>query len=230
MLLSWFCSHFFPDIVTKEEFLRKQRTETIIFSREKNPNTYECIVPANIEAVTAKVLIVLCIPSVGCLWHSLQCMFSSWIRDWPIHSACSLSCPPSISDLYLCPLKWLLFVLLLFLFFSSSATYFYILAHSLWWPTLTQQNILSFSLLHPLFISFSYHKYTWICERIRDTSAWTKESIAWDTYTRLYSTKITMSKAEILYEVECFWCTAWKKENLMIFFLSQLVAVDVLFE
>ncbi|XP_051488555.1 caspase recruitment domain-containing protein 11 isoform X2 [Apus apus] len=43
-----------PDIVTKEEFLRKQRTETIIFSREKNPNTYECIVPANIEAVTAK--------------------------------------------------------------------------------------------------------------------------------------------------------------------------------
>uniref|UniRef100_A0A8C4XYU5 Caspase recruitment domain-containing protein 11 n=1 Tax=Gopherus evgoodei TaxID=1825980 RepID=A0A8C4XYU5_9SAUR len=43
-----------PDIMTKEEFLRKQRTETIIFSREKNPNTYECIVPANIEAVTAK--------------------------------------------------------------------------------------------------------------------------------------------------------------------------------
>ncbi|KAM9291830.1 caspase recruitment domain-containing protein 11 [Morus bassanus] len=43
-----------PDIVTKEEFLRKQRTETIIFSREKNLNTYECIVPANIEAVTAK--------------------------------------------------------------------------------------------------------------------------------------------------------------------------------
>uniref|UniRef100_A0A8C4U4C3 Caspase recruitment domain-containing protein 11 n=1 Tax=Falco tinnunculus TaxID=100819 RepID=A0A8C4U4C3_FALTI len=43
-----------PDIVTKEEFLRKQRMETIIFSREKNLNTYECIVPANIEAVTAK--------------------------------------------------------------------------------------------------------------------------------------------------------------------------------
>ncbi|KAJ7401952.1 Caspase recruitment domain-containing protein 11 [Pitangus sulphuratus] len=43
-----------PDIVTKEEFLRKQRTETVIFSREKNLNTYECIVPANIEAVTAK--------------------------------------------------------------------------------------------------------------------------------------------------------------------------------
>ncbi|XP_036598174.1 caspase recruitment domain-containing protein 11 isoform X1 [Trichosurus vulpecula] len=43
-----------PDIVTKEEFLRKERTETIIFSREKNPNTFECIVPANIEAVAAK--------------------------------------------------------------------------------------------------------------------------------------------------------------------------------
>ncbi|KAK2533705.1 Card11 [Columba guinea] len=44
------------DIVTKEEFLRKQRTETVIFSREKNLNTCECIVPANIEAVAAKVL------------------------------------------------------------------------------------------------------------------------------------------------------------------------------
>uniref|UniRef100_A0A8C9FDZ6 Caspase recruitment domain family member 11 n=1 Tax=Pavo cristatus TaxID=9049 RepID=A0A8C9FDZ6_PAVCR len=43
-----------PDIVTKEEFLRRQRMETIIFSREKNLSTYECIVPANIEAVTAK--------------------------------------------------------------------------------------------------------------------------------------------------------------------------------
>ncbi|KAF4793642.1 Caspase recruitment domain-containing protein 11 [Turdus rufiventris] len=43
-----------PDIVTKEEFLKKQRTETVIFSREKNLNTYECIVPANIEAVAAK--------------------------------------------------------------------------------------------------------------------------------------------------------------------------------
>lgn len=43
-----------PDIVTKEEFLRRQRMETIIFSREKNLSTYECIVPANIEAVSAK--------------------------------------------------------------------------------------------------------------------------------------------------------------------------------
>lgn len=43
------------DVVTRDEFLRKQRSETIIYSREKNPNTFECIVPANIEAVAAKV-------------------------------------------------------------------------------------------------------------------------------------------------------------------------------
>lgn len=43
-----------PDVVTRDEFLRKQKTDTIIYSREKNPNTFECIVPANIEAVAAK--------------------------------------------------------------------------------------------------------------------------------------------------------------------------------
>lgn len=43
------------DVVTRDEFLRKQKSETIIYSREKNPNTFECIVPANIEAVAAKV-------------------------------------------------------------------------------------------------------------------------------------------------------------------------------
>ncbi|XP_029432677.1 caspase recruitment domain-containing protein 11 isoform X2 [Rhinatrema bivittatum] len=43
-----------PDIVTKEEFNRKQKTEVILYSREKNPNSYECITPMNIEAVTAK--------------------------------------------------------------------------------------------------------------------------------------------------------------------------------
>lgn len=42
------------DVVTREEFLRKQKSETIIYSREKNPNTFECVVPANIEAVAAK--------------------------------------------------------------------------------------------------------------------------------------------------------------------------------
>ena len=43
------------DVVTRDEFLRKQKTETIIHSREKNPNTIECVVPAHIEAVAAKV-------------------------------------------------------------------------------------------------------------------------------------------------------------------------------
>ncbi|XP_064415068.1 caspase recruitment domain-containing protein 11 isoform X2 [Latimeria chalumnae] len=43
-----------PDVLTKEEFVKKQKFEPIIFSREKNPNTYECITAANIEAVTAK--------------------------------------------------------------------------------------------------------------------------------------------------------------------------------
>lgn len=43
------------DVVTRDEFLRKQKIETVIYSREKNPNTFECIVPANIEAVAAKV-------------------------------------------------------------------------------------------------------------------------------------------------------------------------------
>ena len=43
------------DVVTRDEFLRKQKTETIIHSREKNPNTFECVVPAHIEAVAAKV-------------------------------------------------------------------------------------------------------------------------------------------------------------------------------
>uniref|UniRef100_A0A8D0E3Y9 Caspase recruitment domain-containing protein 11 n=1 Tax=Salvator merianae TaxID=96440 RepID=A0A8D0E3Y9_SALMN len=43
-----------PDIITKEEFLRRHRTEAIIYSRERNPHTYECIFPTNIEAVAAK--------------------------------------------------------------------------------------------------------------------------------------------------------------------------------
>ncbi|KAJ8792709.1 hypothetical protein J1605_019529 [Eschrichtius robustus] len=43
-----------PDVVTRDEFLRKQKTETIIYSREKNPNSFECVVPAHIEAVAAK--------------------------------------------------------------------------------------------------------------------------------------------------------------------------------
>jgi caspase recruitment domain-containing protein 11 len=51
----WALTPLSSDIVTRDEFLRKQKTETIIYSREKNPNTFECIVPANIEAVAAKV-------------------------------------------------------------------------------------------------------------------------------------------------------------------------------
>ena len=43
------------DVVTRDEFFRKQKMETIIHSREKNPNTFECVVPAHIEAVAAKV-------------------------------------------------------------------------------------------------------------------------------------------------------------------------------
>nr|XP_033770438.1 caspase recruitment domain-containing protein 11 isoform X2 [Geotrypetes seraphini] len=43
-----------PDIVSKEEFNRKQKAEAVIYSREKNLNSYECITPLNIEAVTAK--------------------------------------------------------------------------------------------------------------------------------------------------------------------------------
>lgn len=45
----------FADVLTREEFLRKQKAGTIIHSREKNPNTFECIMPVNIEAVAAKV-------------------------------------------------------------------------------------------------------------------------------------------------------------------------------
>ncbi|KAM9209318.1 caspase recruitment domain-containing protein 11 [Dugong dugon] len=55
-----------PDIVTREEFLRKQKTETIIYSREKNPNTFECIVPTNIEAVAAKNKHCLLEAGIGC--------------------------------------------------------------------------------------------------------------------------------------------------------------------
>uniref|UniRef100_A0A2K6FNP1 Caspase recruitment domain family member 11 n=1 Tax=Propithecus coquereli TaxID=379532 RepID=A0A2K6FNP1_PROCO len=55
------------DIVTRDEFLRKQKTETIIYSREKNPNTFECIVPANIEAVAAKNKHCLLEAGIGCV-------------------------------------------------------------------------------------------------------------------------------------------------------------------
>ncbi|XP_064178601.1 caspase recruitment domain-containing protein 11-like isoform X1 [Anguilla rostrata] len=43
-----------PDILSKEEFLMKQKIEPIIYSKEKHGCTYECITPENIEAVAAK--------------------------------------------------------------------------------------------------------------------------------------------------------------------------------
>ncbi|XP_043945038.1 caspase recruitment domain-containing protein 11 isoform X2 [Protopterus annectens] len=43
-----------PDILTKEEFCQRQKIEPIIYSLERNPNTFECIAPSNVEAVTAK--------------------------------------------------------------------------------------------------------------------------------------------------------------------------------
>ncbi|XP_026785755.1 caspase recruitment domain-containing protein 11 isoform X2 [Pangasianodon hypophthalmus] len=43
-----------PDILTKDEFLMKQKIEPIIFSKERQASTYECITPENIEAVAFK--------------------------------------------------------------------------------------------------------------------------------------------------------------------------------
>ncbi|KAJ8372852.1 hypothetical protein AAFF_G00276250 [Aldrovandia affinis] len=43
-----------PDILSKDEFLLKQKIEPIIYSKEKHASTYECITPENIEAVAAK--------------------------------------------------------------------------------------------------------------------------------------------------------------------------------
>uniref|UniRef100_A0A3B4CU85 CARD domain-containing protein n=1 Tax=Pygocentrus nattereri TaxID=42514 RepID=A0A3B4CU85_PYGNA len=43
-----------PDILTKDEFLMKQKIEPIIFSKEKQANTYECVTSENIEAVAFK--------------------------------------------------------------------------------------------------------------------------------------------------------------------------------
>uniref|UniRef100_A0A8D2HLP5 Caspase recruitment domain-containing protein 11 n=2 Tax=Urocitellus parryii TaxID=9999 RepID=A0A8D2HLP5_UROPR len=61
------------DIVTRDEFLKKQKTETIIYSREKNPNTFECIVPANIEAVAAKNKHCLLEAGISCVRDLIKC-------------------------------------------------------------------------------------------------------------------------------------------------------------
>ncbi|XP_004617407.2 caspase recruitment domain-containing protein 11 [Sorex araneus] len=55
-----------PDVVTREEYLRKQRLGPVIYSREKNPNTFECIMPANVEAVAAKNKHCLLEAGLGC--------------------------------------------------------------------------------------------------------------------------------------------------------------------
>ncbi|KAM5229241.1 caspase recruitment domain-containing protein 11 [Ctenodactylus gundi] len=62
-----------PDVMTRDEFLRKQKTDTIIYSREKNPNTFECILPANIEAVAAKNRHCLLEAGIGCVRDLIRC-------------------------------------------------------------------------------------------------------------------------------------------------------------
>uniref|UniRef100_A0A3B3SKP5 Caspase recruitment domain family member 11 n=1 Tax=Paramormyrops kingsleyae TaxID=1676925 RepID=A0A3B3SKP5_9TELE len=43
-----------PDIITKEEFLQKQKMEPIIYLKEKANNTCECVTSENLEAVASK--------------------------------------------------------------------------------------------------------------------------------------------------------------------------------
>ncbi|XP_056609040.1 caspase recruitment domain-containing protein 11 isoform X1 [Triplophysa dalaica] len=43
-----------PDVLTKDEFLMKQKMEPIIYSKEKQTGTFECVTPENIEAVACK--------------------------------------------------------------------------------------------------------------------------------------------------------------------------------
>ncbi|MEE6497740.1 hypothetical protein FKM82_002830 [Ascaphus truei] len=55
-----------PDIITKEEFHKKQKWETVIHFRERSLNTVECITPANIEAVASKNKHCLLEAELGC--------------------------------------------------------------------------------------------------------------------------------------------------------------------
>ncbi|KAK6283317.1 hypothetical protein J4Q44_G00390940 [Coregonus suidteri] len=61
-----------PDVLTKEEFLMRQRLEPIISSREKHTNTYEVVSPENIEAVAAKGKHCLLEADVSCVKDLLR--------------------------------------------------------------------------------------------------------------------------------------------------------------
>ncbi|CAH2306724.1 caspase recruitment domain-containing 11 isoform X2 [Pelobates cultripes] len=61
-----------PDITTKEAFQRKQKTETIIFFRERNVNSYECITTSNIEAVASKNKHCLLEVGLECTKHLIR--------------------------------------------------------------------------------------------------------------------------------------------------------------
>ncbi|XP_063041227.1 caspase recruitment domain-containing protein 11 isoform X2 [Engraulis encrasicolus] len=62
-----------PDILSKEEFLIKQKIEdSIVYSKEKQGNTYECVTPENIETVAFKNKHCLLEADLGCVKHLLR--------------------------------------------------------------------------------------------------------------------------------------------------------------
>ncbi|KAM8934169.1 caspase recruitment domain-containing protein 11 [Pelodytes ibericus] len=61
-----------PDITTKEAFQKKQKVDTIIYSRERNVNTYECFSTANIEAVALKKKHCLLELGLECAKHLIR--------------------------------------------------------------------------------------------------------------------------------------------------------------
>ncbi|TRY56517.1 hypothetical protein DNTS_015666 [Danionella cerebrum] len=87
-----------PDILTKDEFLLKQKIEPIIYSKEKQAGTYECITPENIEAVAFK--------NKHCLLEAdLSCVKDLLRREiYPI-VICIKICERNIKKLRRLPLK-----------------------------------------------------------------------------------------------------------------------------
>ncbi|XP_028825037.1 caspase recruitment domain-containing protein 11 [Denticeps clupeoides] len=62
-----------PDILSKEEFLIKQKIEdSIIYSKEKPTSTYECVTPENIESVAFKNKHCLLEADLSCVKHLLR--------------------------------------------------------------------------------------------------------------------------------------------------------------